>query len=75
MVLHSKETATSSTVKGTGRIEYAARHKNKKEEEDVVFLSNRVVSTTHGDTPWRTATEAADDGAGDDGDRDWELGG
>ena len=72
VVLSSKEKPGSTTVRGTGRIEYAARHSNKEEQEDVIFLPNRVVSTSHGDTPWRTATEAADVGAGDEGDRDWE---
>jgi len=73
VILHSKESPASATVKGTGRIEYAARRNNKEEQEDVVFLPDRVVSTSNGETTWRTATEAADDGAGDDGDRDWEC--
>ena len=39
VILHSKECPPSATVRGTGRIEYAARRKNKEEQEDVVFLS------------------------------------
>lgn len=74
VVLQSKESPTSSTVKGTGVIEYAARHNNKEEQEQVIFLADRVVSTGNGDTPWRTSTEAADEGEGDDGDRSWENG-
>jgi len=73
VILHSKESPATSTLRGTGRIEYAARRNNKEEQEDVVFLPDRIVSTSNGETPWRTATEAADDGAGDDGDRDWEC--
>ena len=74
VVIQSRETCSSKTVKGTGIIEYAARHKNKVEQEEVIFLANRTVTTALGDTPWRTATEAADLGGGDDGDRDWGCG-
>lgn len=73
VVISSRETPNSENVKGVGIIEYAARHRNKVEQEEVIFLANRTVTTSLGDTPWRTATEAADLGGGDDDDKSWEV--
>ena len=73
VVLESSELPSSSTVRGTATVEYAARHKSGKQQEKVIFLADRKVTTSTGDTPWRTSDEAADAGDGDEGDRDWEF--
>lgn len=73
VVLESSENHSSSSVRGTATVEYAARHRSGKQQERVIFLPNRQVTTSTGDTPWRTSDEAADAGDGDEGDRDWEV--
>ena len=73
VVLESSELPSSSTVRGTATVEYAARNKSGKQQEKVIFLADRKVTTSTGDTPWRTSDEAADAGDGDEGDRDWEI--
>lgn len=74
IMLESEEHDDTGTVKGTGVIEYSARKKFPKCSSRVIFLANRTVATESGETPWRTSAEAADAGAGNAEDRDWENG-
>jgi len=52
-------------------VEYASFHTYKRSCEDVQFLGKRIASTGMGETPWRTSAEAADAGAGNHDEAEW----
>ena len=70
-IIASREHDVPGTVKGTATVHFAAFRKFKECEEELQFLSNRMVTTSDGDTAWRTSTEAADAGDGDGDEADW----
>ena len=71
VVITSRELDVSGTVKGVAVVEYKAQMGEKASTEDVFFLADRSVTTSNGDTPWRTSAEAADAGEGDYQEADW----
>ena len=70
-VLSSREQKVPGLIKGTGKLEYANMHMYKKSCEEVQFLADRTLNSETGETSWRTSTEAADAGAGDSDDAEW----
>lgn len=71
-ILSSREREVDGTVKGVAKVEYAPFQNMKKSHEQVYFLARRQVNTESGDTTWRSAAEAADAGAGNREDADWQ---
>ena len=74
-VLNSREQKVPVLIKGTGKLEYATMHMYKKSCEEVQFLADRTLNSQTGETSWRTSAEAADAGAGDSDDAEWNGGG
>ena len=71
-VICSRERHGPGVVKGTATVEYVPMHNYKRSVESVYFMRNRMVNISTGDTPWRTSAEAADAGAGDKTEADWQ---
>ena len=70
-VLSSREYEAPGVVAGTGTVEFATYRNTRKTIEDVTFLADRTVATSGGETPWRSSAEAADAGAGNESEADW----
>lgn len=74
-VLSSREHNVPGTIKGTAKVEYSTFHSYKNTCEEVQFLGGRTVNTGMGETPWRTSAEAADAGAGNGEEAEWNENG
>ena len=72
VVLDSCEQRTPGRMKGSAVVEYAAMHGMKATTMTLYFFANRCITSDDGDSIWRTSAEAADEGDGDDNERDWE---
>ena len=71
-IISSREQEIPGYIKGMAIVEFAAYKNCPTTTEDVQFLADRVVNTNMGETPWRTSAEAADAGAGNQEEADWQ---
>ena len=71
VVTESSEQEAAGRMKGIATVEFAAMHGMKSCTMTLYFFANRALTSADGDSIWRTSAEAADDGDGDDVERDW----
>ena len=71
-VLKMTEAPPDSGVVDFDSVEFVAMHGHKATTQEVVFYGGKTVRCDDGETSWRSSTDAADAGDGDQDDASWE---